>query len=274
MKILIKALFIALPAILPICNPLFADSDGGVVFDHSLYAKVLQRYVVDGGVNYQELKQHRGELDDYVRVLEGLSLEDYARMSQNEKMAFWVNAYNAITLQVIIDHYPLKRRGLSGLAFPLNSIRQIPGVWDDITRRILGKETALNEIEHQILRKEFKEPRVHFALVCASIGCPKLREEPYVADRLEEQLDGQVRAFMSDPEKAQYEQEGDVLYLSPIFKWFADDFKAAGGRIAFVRKYFPKEKSAFLLDQTKIKWLDYDWSLNEIQRNPEGMSGG
>lgn len=256
-------LFIVSLMILSVCNPLQADSNGGFVFDHSLYAKVLETYLEDGVVDYQKLKKERSDLDHYVQSLASLSVEDYNRMSRNEKTAFWINAYNAITLKVIIDHYPLKRRGLTGLAFPSNSIRQIPGVWDKISHRVLEKETTLNEIEHQILRKEFEEPRIHFALVCASIGCPKLREEPYVADHLEIQLDDQVRSFMADEEKIRYEAEGDLLHLSPILKWFGDDFDVAGGRLAFVKKYISKEKAAAISRETKIKWLDYDWSLNE-----------
>jgi hypothetical protein len=169
-------------------------------------------------------------------------------------------------MNLVAEHYPIHRKfGWKALAYPGNSIQQIPDVWDRKAVRVLGKDRSLNEIEHQILRKRFKDPRTHFVLVCASIGCPKLRGEPYIAERLGGQLDDQARTFMSDTGKARYEPESDTLFLSPILKWFEDDFKAVGGGIAFVKKYYPSEMASQLSDKTKTKWLDYDWSLNERQ---------
>lgn len=252
-----------LSVILSICNPLQADSGGGVAFDHSQYAKVLQTTVQNGKVNYQNLKQHREDLDNYVASLESLSEENYNKMNRNEKMAFWVNAYNAITLRVIIDHYPIKRQGLIGLVFPSNSIRQIPGAWDRITHSVMGKGMTLNEIEHQILRKQFHDPRIHFALVCASIGCPEMRNEPYKGVKLDSQLSDQIHRFLSDPQKAHYNAQKLTLYLSPIFKWFKSDFDAAGGILSFIRSHSQIVPFKDLPAATKIEWLGYDWSLNE-----------
>ncbi len=259
-------LFIMFTVTLSVCNPLHGDSGGGFAFDHSRYAKILQANVQKGKVNYQNLKQHREDLDNYAVSLESLSEENYNKMNGDEKMAFWVNAYNAITLMVIIDHYPIKRQGLIGLVFPSNSIRQIPGVWDRITHRVLGKGTTLNEIEHQILRKQFRDPRVHFALVCASVGCPELRNEPYAGPRLDSQLSDQIHRFLSDTEKAHYDAQKSTLYLSPIFKWFKSDFNAAGGVLSFIRSHSQIETFKDLSAGTKIEWLGYDWSLNERRK--------
>lgn len=257
------AYFIVFSAILSVCNPLHADSGGGFIFDHSPYAAVLKANVQNEKVDYQNLKQRRENLDDYIVSLENLSEENYKKMNKHEKVAFWANAYNAITLQVIIDHYPITRHGFKGLLFPSSSIRQIPGAWDEITRRILEKETTLNEIEHEILRKQFRDPRVHFALVCASIGCPELRNEPYEGGKLDLQLQDQIHRFFSNPEKARYDIEKQTLYLSPIFKWFAKDFDAVGGVLSFIKAHVQVEGFRNLSANTKIEWLDYDWSLNE-----------
>jgi len=239
---------------------------GAGSFDHRYVAwnKLLTTHTENGFVNYQDLKESPEDLTAVMESFQAATEDEYDPWSRNQKIAFWLNAYNFAAMNLIVEHYPIQKKfGWKALAYPDNSIQQIPDVWDRESIEVLGKERSLNEIEHEILRKEFKDPRVHFVLVCASIGCPKLRAEPYVPERLEEQLDEQVRVFMSDTEKARYERENDTLYLSPILKWFGDDFEAAGGRVAFVKKYLPRETANHLSDKSKIKWLDYDWSLNE-----------
>ncbi|OGX04150.1 MAG: hypothetical protein A3G87_00165 [Omnitrophica bacterium RIFCSPLOWO2_12_FULL_50_11] len=233
-------------------------------FDHLSYAKVLRGYAVNGRVEYSKLKQERQDLDEYVKSLESLSKENYKEMSRDEKIAFWINAYNADAIKLVTDHYPLQKRfGWKALAYPENSIQQIPDVWDRKAIKVLGRELSLNEIEHEILRKEFREPRIHFALVCASVGCPVLREEPYRGEKLDTQLDEQARTFLLDPRKARYEDASDTLYLSPIFKWFRKDFEKSGGVLSFVKRYLPGEIAKKISEDTKIEWLDYGWSLNE-----------
>lgn len=239
---------------------------GAGSFDHNYaaWSKLLVTHTQNGFVDYQGLKKSPADLSGVLESFQLATQNQYDGWTRSQKIAFWLNVYNFGAMNLVAEHYPIQKKlGWKALAYPDNSIQQIPDVWDRKSVRVLGEDRSLNEIEHQILRKEFKEPRVHFALVCASIGCPKLRGEPYLADRLDEQLDDQVRTFMSDTEKARYEQESDTLYLSPILKWFGDDFEAAGGRIAFVKKYFLRETAAYLSVKTRIKWLDYDWSLNE-----------
>ena len=230
--------------------------------DNSSWQKFLDVYLKDGLVNYSAVKGHLDVFEDVVFEFENLKQEEYDRWSLDEKKSFWINTYNIEAVKLVLEHYPLKRSlGLSALRYPANSIQQIPDVWNQDALTILGKTVSLNDIENEILRKEFQDPRIHFSIVCASLGCPVLRDEPYVAERLEEQLTDQVRIFVRDPQKVRYDPRANKLYVSPIFKWFEEDFEKAGGVTAFLDKYvLPDMKSP---DGVRIQWLDYDWSLNE-----------
>ncbi len=200
-------------------------------------------------------------------------------MGVNEQKAYWINAYNALTLKAILDHYPIKPGGFIARArFPKNSIRQIADVWDTPMLRLAGKMRMLNEIEHEILRKQYHDPRLHFVLVCASIGCPLLEENAFTAADLEARLDQAARNFLNNPDKLRIDLASNTLYLSSIFDWFGEDFQSTGagdppfknyksdenGVIRFVLKYASAETKDFIRRQhPKIEYLDYDWSLNE-----------
>lgn len=214
-------------------------------------------------MNYASLKQSHEPLNAFLREIEAVTQEEYDHWSRDEKLAFWINAYNALAIKMVIDHYPLKK-GLSwqALIFPENSIQQIPNVWDKKFLNVLGKKISLNFIENEILRKEFAEPRIHFALVCASLGCPELREEPYLAEKLDWQLENQTQRFLQDPNKFRYDAKSDALYLSPIFKWFKKDFEKSLGIISFVKAHLSDPKGKEISSGTKIEWLGYDWNLN------------
>jgi hypothetical protein len=233
-------------------------------FDHSAYQSMLSHYVQEGQVDYLGLKTNRKALDAYLGSVGTLERKQYEWMPENEKIAFWLNAYNAATIKLVMGHYPIKKRASwKALAFPSNSIQQIPDVWNRPALEVFGEQVSLNHIEHEILRKEFKEPRVHFALVCASLGCPVLRNEPYFTDQLGLQLNDQVSAFLADPKKFHYNPNSDTLYLSPIFKWFKKDFEQVGGIPSFLKLHLSDEVGKSISEKTKIEWLDYDWSLNE-----------
>lgn len=223
----------------------------------------LSQYLKDGLVSYQEIQKSPESLDRILSELKAVQKENYENWELDQQKAFWINAYNIAVIKEVMDHFPLKK-GLNWkvLAYPSHSIQQIPNVWNRKTIRLLGADRSLNEIEHEILRRKFKDPRIHFALVCASLGCPVLRSEPYRGDKLDSQLEDQIRTFLSDPRKAYYDKKTDLLYLSPIFKWFRKDFEPFGGVTAFVEKYWPEPKVK-PTSKTEIKWLDYDWSLNE-----------
>jgi hypothetical protein len=248
-------------------------------FSYEKYSKVLKTYVDEKGkVNYRKLKENKQEMKVFLDKLEKLEPEDYQSRSDEEKISFWINAYNALTLKVILDHYPLAESSFRTRKYPRNSIRQISGVWSKIKFLVMGKEITLDHIEHKILRKEFKEPRIHMALVCAARGCPPLRQEPYKAEMLNEQLDDQTRRFLSERNNFFIDKKQRLVYLSAIFKWYGKDFigsyepslgfKKRNRReravLYFVSLYLQEEDKKFLEQGSyRIKYLNYDWTLNE-----------
>ena len=218
-------------------------------FDHSLYGEVLRKFVDDGKVDYATLKNNPSALDKYLKAVAEIDNDALNSMPRNEKIAFYLNVYNALTLKVIVDYYPIK------------SIKDIPGAWDKIKFNVAGRKLTLNQIEHRILRREFKEPRIHFALVCASKGCPKLAEAPFSSESLDKQLDREASKFINDKTKVRLDKSIRTLYISSIFKWFNEDF---GDIIKFISKYLPRDDAEFIKKaKPKIKYLNYDWSLNE-----------
>lgn len=248
-------------------------------FDHSGYDAVLKAYVDDAGqVDYAGLGKDRAGLDAYVAALGRENQAQIAAWSRADQMAFYINAYNAITLARIINHYPPK--GI-GLLHPKISIRNISGVWDKITNPVGGEDVTLEEIEHEILRAKYKDPRIHAALVCAAISCPNLAREAYTGARLEEQLDREAANFVRDSAKSDVRPDEKRVYLSPIFDWFKEDFEHlasdvpgaadAGGKVGelagglgFVAKFGDPADAEFLRSgQYKVKLLKYDWTLNE-----------
>lgn len=248
-------------------------------FDSGEYAAVLSRFVDDRGmVDYRGLITERELLDSFVDALAFLSPSTYDGLSEAEKIAFLINAYNGLTLRAVIDHYPIEPSGVSGLVFPDNSIRQIQGVWDEITFSVMEESWTLDRIEHDTLRVDFDEPRIHLALVCAAMGCPPLRTEPYTGDRLDSQLDDQANIFLSNPQKFTIDREKGVVSLSSIFKWFGEDFIPSYGTddlftdhnreeravLNFIATYVGEADRSFLENESyRIDYQPYDWTLNE-----------
>ena len=227
---------------------------------HAVFSNVLTRYVKDARVDYAALKAHPEELNTYLDQLASVSEAEFKSWPEKQQIAFLINAYNAYTLKLIIDRYPVK------------SIRDIgwllKGPWDQEMVRLFGKTTTLGTVEHKILRVKYAEPRIHFAIVCAALGCPPLRSEPYTAEKLDAQLDDQGRKFFSQKENNSVDVAARVIYLSPIFKWFSGDFeKKSGSVLKFVEPYFPESVQPELRKGGfRIKYTDYDWSLNEQQK--------
>ncbi len=243
------------------------------------YRAVLTQFVdADGMVDYRGLEAQRQELDAFVRELARLERSTYRRWNDKQKVAFWINAYNALTLKTIVNHYPIEPTFPARLIYPNNSIRQIKGVWDDIGHTVMGEEMTLEEIEHEVLREQFDEPRIHVALVCAAMGCPPLLNEPYRAAELDEQLDGRTRRLLADPKKFRIERGDRRVYLSPIFDWFGKDFigrygtdsgfeghsRAERAVLNYLAGHVDAAERRYLrTGRYKVKYLDYDWSLNE-----------
>lgn len=229
-------------------------------FEHTVFTEVLQKFVDEEGmVDYALLKTDRGKLDAY---LIKLAQNDPDRLPELERLAFWINTYNAYTLKLVIENYPV-RSILRITPLP------IPGktsAWDLKSVTVGGKSYTLTAVEHEIIRKEFKEPRIHFALVCAAMSCPKLRREAYEGIRLEEQLDDQARVFLNEKHKNNLDPKSDTIRLSKIFSWFATDFEKHGQTVQqYLSRFFPYEdalrtkleKNAF-----KVSYTYYDWGLN------------
>lgn len=253
--------------------------------DYTLYDRVLKTHVdADGYVDYQGLKNHPDELNAFVRQLAQVDENTLKSSPERSQIAFWLNAYNALTLKLIVDHYPIKASFFRSLVYPKQSIRQIAGAWDKITFTVAGKPYTLDHIEHQILRKRFKEPRIHMALVCAARGCPPLRQEAYRGPRLDEQLDDQTRRFLQNPQKFRIDKPHRVVYLSSIFKWFGSDFIPVYGTTSKFQDFKPEERAvlnfisqyvtddvrAFLLEgRFHLKYLKYDWTLNDTKLKPQ-----
>lgn len=239
---------------------------------HALYGEVLKRHVRNGLVDYAALQRERAPLDRYAAQLAAVERKVVDDWSRDERLAFWINAYNALTLRTIIDHYPIRRGSLIGVAFPSNSIWQIPGAFKEARHRVAGQRLSLDDIEHRIIRPSFSEPRIHVALVCAARSCPVLRAEPYVAVRLGAQLTEQARRFAADRThglRAAPARRG--VEVSSIFKWFGEDFAPLGagdetrGVLAFLAAHGddPELLPRLRDETTPVRYLDYDWTLND-----------
>lgn len=213
---------------------------------HQLWDELLANNVSNNGiVNYKSFKTEHKKLLNYIYVLSQLfSNKTFKTLAKNEKLAFWINAYNAMTIDLILRHYPVK------------SIKDINNPWKQRLWKLGSKWYNLNDIEHQILRK-MNEPRIHFAIVCASVSCPKLLNEAYSASSLEQQLTKATKDFLNDSTKNNISESN--LKLSKIFQWFSKDFQKNSGLIDFLNRYSEVKISK----NAKKSFNDYNWSLNE-----------
>lgn len=232
-------------------------------FDHShkAFDQVLRSHVVSAGsttaVRYKQLKAEPTILDGYLSVLSNLTTEEYETFSRDEQLSFLINAYNAFTLKLVIDHYPVE------------SIKDIGGLfwspWKKAFFQLFGKPTHLDNVEHDMIRKQFDEPRIHFAVNCASVGCPPLAPEAFVAKRLDAQLEKAAVGFIKNAVFNRW--DGKKLHLSSIFKWYGSDFeKKHKSHIVYVASVLglpvaaQKKADAGNLD---VDYLEYDWNLND-----------
>ena len=222
------------------------------------YRTALMAFVDEHGlVDYAGLKEQRGYLDDFVIWLEQLDPKTYEAWTERDKLALWINAYNALTLRAVIDHYPIDPPMPNG-NYPKNSIRQIQGVWDFNKVNVMGQSVTLGYIATKILRRDFKDARVHMALVPASVAGPVLRNEPYEGAKLDAQLDDQARKFLADPRHFRIDRSRKEVRLSEIFRWYPDDLPVQ----KFAAPYVNDADRAFLKD-ARVTYLPFDWTLNE-----------
>lgn len=220
---------------------------------HGEWDALVKKHVSKNGmVDYQGFLKDKKQLQVYLDKLS--ANKPTSKWSKNEKMAFWINAYNAFTVKLILDNYPIK-----SIKDIKRGIPFVNSVWD-IAFIPMGKEKIdLNYIEHTILRKEFKDPRIHAAINCASFSCPLLRNEAYYASRLDEQLNDAMRRFVNDPQRNQLDKSN--IKISKIFSWFAGDFKVNGSSVVdYLNKYAKKRVQS----NAKIDFLEYQWELNDV----------
>ena len=253
-------------------------------FDHShaAFSALLKKHVVlvEGGktskVNYVEFGKDQTALKSYLDSLSKVSEGEFNGWTKPQRMAFLINAYNGFTLELILQNYPTK------------SIKDIGGTFDDRWKRkffkLLGQDSYLNKVEHEMLRRPgaYDEPRVHFAVNCASIGCPALREEAFTADKIDKQLEEQTVRFLSDRSRNRYDPKSGKLEVSMIFKWFKEDwesgYKGFDGKTPAIKSredYFsryaklladaPADQQKIADGKAAISFLDYDWSINAVK---------
>ena len=220
-----------------------------VAGDHQLWSLVVGKYVDgDGRVAYRQL-----QADDMPVLSKYLASLGEARIDglpENEQLAFWINAYNAVIVEGILEGYSAE-----------NALKRYR-LFKSYSQVITGEKRTPEDIEHGIIRSKFRDPRTHFALVCASTSCPKLRQEAYIGSRLDEQLDDQARRFLSDPGRNRIDPATGTLELSAIFNWFQEDFTRNGRTLAeFLTPYLTPQQVQLLRTQPP-KYLDYDWTMN------------
>jgi len=227
---------------------------GSESFDHAAWGRLLQQGTRDGLVDYRFMQAHRADLDGYLNAVGAARLD---RLSARHLEALLINAYNAHTVPAVLDHPDV------------TSIKQITGVWTGTKRRVGGFDLTLDDIEHGILRPYFRDPRVHFALNCASRSCPPLPLWAYHGDRIDMQLEDRAATFMADPRNATY--EGDRLIVSKYFDWYGGDFTGEGWKgkaptvAAYIARYAIPDVKLFIeahKSRPAVTFVEYDWSLN------------
>ncbi len=215
------------------------------------YAGLLKKYAAPGGVRYAAWVQDKADVAALRDVANAIAAADVSGLGRDEKLAFYINAYNAWMLHEVIDAYPIK------------SVTEIALLWGIFTQKrikVAGGQMSLNNLEKQIIIREFGDPRIHFAINCASRSCPPLQPIPFAARGLDAQLTAAARAFLSDNPLG-LRLDGRTAYVSEIFKWYGDDFAKAGGVAAFINKY----RTPKLPPDAAIKFQNYDWSLNSAE---------
>jgi hypothetical protein len=239
------------------------------MFHLDAWNQMLHQYVdAEGRVNYSAWKKESAErLADWLDSLAFTNPQ--ALPDRDHQLAFWLNLYNALVIQQILSKYPIESIQQKILGVP-NWLAFLWFFWKPVYS--LGdRRYSLNQIEHKVLRSEFKDPRIHFALVCAAIGCPLLRNEAYFPETVQLQLEDDAKRFINNPDKVRYDAETQTLYCSKIFKWYRQDFLAAAPSILdYIRIYIrindlasSNALSDSLPDSATVRYLDYDWGLNQ-----------
>ncbi len=236
---------------------------------HHDFDSLLQNIVRIQGhqstVDYAQLKTSPQPLNDYLTSISAVSRDQFSTWTEKQQLAFLINAYNALTLNLILSEYP-----------DLESIKDLGSFftspWKKNFFSLWGEPHSLDYIEHDVLRREYNEPRLHFVLVCASLSCPPLMPYAYTADELEQQLSHATRNFLRDSERNYFERSNKTLHLSPIFKWYKEDFVSGSADLQhFVAPWMTddlQQQQNIIDNHVTIQFTDYDWSLNDLRQAP------
>jgi Protein of unknown function, DUF547 len=243
------------------------DENAQATIDHGALQRFLAAYLVrsDDGINrlrYAAVGDaERTSLEDYVAGLARLPISAYAR---DQQLAYWINLYNALTITVVLEHYPVASIRDIGISPGLFSV----GPWGAKLITVEGEELSLDDIEHRILRPIWRDPRIHYAVNCAALGCPNLQPEPFRAETLDAQLDRAARTFINHPRGVLIED--DRLIVSRIYGWFEEDFGGSEqGVLGHLKRFAGPELRRRLEAISTIDDYEYDWSLNDASR-PSG----
>jgi Protein of unknown function, DUF547 len=254
----------------------WAQSNASFDHSHAAWTALLKKHVkvIDGGkasqMRYAGIAADRASLKAYLATLSDISQATFDGFSKPQQMAFLINAYNAFTVELILTRYP-KLASIKDLG----SFVQSPWKKKDVP--LLGAQVSLDHIEHDSLRAKgrYDDPRVHFAVNCASIGCPALREEAFVPERLEAQLEEQAQRFMADRSRNRYSAERDKVEVSKIFDWFAEDFRSGYKGVTSLNQFLgryanqladaPADREKLKAGSVAVAYLDYDWKLNDAK---------
>lgn len=224
--------------------------------DHRVFDELLHRYVRPAGVRYRDWTEHPEDLRKLRQYLVGLQSGTPSQLGAEHALAYWINLYNAATLDLVLEKYPIK--SIKDTGGPLSS------PWEKSVTTVEGRQLSLTQIENDVIRQRFHDARIHFALNCASRGCPPIRAEAYVGERLAIQLEDQTKRFLGDATRNFVDATGTV-WLSKIFAWYAADFVAARGSVlAFASPYLTLPQANTLARaKSSLRYTEYDWSLNE-----------
>lgn len=266
MQLLILLLALLLSAFLSPQEPEAAQKPA---FDqtHAAWTTVLTKHLHKQDMDYGALAKNRAAFDGYIDALQAVAPDAFEQWSKDERHAFWINAYNAYTIQLVIDHYPVA------------SIRDIgtdeESPWDrrfiplkSLFPKAPGKQLSLNDIEHKILRPELKDARIHAAVNCASVSCPPLASAAFTAKQLDKMLGEQTKLWLADSARNKFSPSESRVQLSEIFSWYGDDFKPKGAQLGlWLSRHAPEQYREWLTaGKFEVQFLDYDWRLNDTKR--------
>lgn len=243
---------------------------------HKLFSQELAKYCKNGLVDYATWKKKPAPLQQYIDDLTKASAADYDKLSKDDQKALWLNVYNAYTIKLVLDNYPIKGKNQY---YPASSIRQVPGFWEGNQIVICGKKVTLDEIEHNILRRDFRDPRTHFAVCAASLGSGKITKA-FIGSTLDKQLDEATTAFLADANNVKFNVEEKIAHLSKTFAWFPLDFSCAAGMskkfppptddeivISYILKKAPPAVTAGVTTENarefEVIYDEFDWTLND-----------